>query len=222
MSQTPEVSLRVNDGVQLALMDEDGGEGEMAHTYVEALGEDSLRMPIPSRGGTLLYFSRGATIALYVTQDDAVYRAECEGLDVRRPRGIPTVRITAPQKFQRVQRRRHVRWECSLRVRWRSTSERRGGGEEGEAVTINLSCGGMLCRGGRQAPRTGERCEFTIFLREDETIECAGKVVRSRGRRKDRSAVWAVEFTQIAAADEDRIQNFIFREMLMMRRLGLM
>jgi len=221
MTDQRTAALRINDGVQLALLDEDGDEGEMAYTYIESIGEDRVRLPVPSSRGVLLYFSPGAGAAVYVAEDDALYRAECEVLQVLRRRRIPMVEISPPGEFTRVQRRSHVRWRCSLEVTWCDPAAACSDTGQGEATTVNISCGGMLCKSSRRL-RPGKQYEFALYLTGEEVIACEGKIVRSRHSRREDLAVWAVNFTQISDADQDRIQAFIFNEQLKMRRLGLL
>jgi c-di-GMP-binding flagellar brake protein YcgR len=211
------VRLRVNDGIHIARILEGGNEDRQVHTYVDDIADSLMILPIPFASGVMMFFPVGAHLAVYLTRPDVVYRGESQVLRVFRKRRIPVMAVTVPESWGRAQRREDVRWECSLDVRWRGIDGRE---DRGRGITVNLSCGGMLC-GSSQVLGIGRKYRFEIELSSGPLI-ADGVVVRIESDGQAEGSLWAVGFTRIAVRDQDRIVSFIFGEQLRLRRLGLL
>lgn len=212
----------INDSIRIALLHPDGVEGDCVHTYVQNLSRNSLTVPIPSGSGVLLYFPRGCRVAIYMVRDDALYRGESRVLRAARKGRRPEIEMSVPCTYERVQRRKYVRWESALNVRWRSREAVRNDarGDAGRGVTANISCGGMLLASDR--PLTvGIEYHFQVLL-PDGPVELEGCPLRSESGVGEVPSFWAIEFTSIEISDQDRIMSFIFNEQLRLRRLGLL
>ena len=211
------IRLSVNDGIHVARVLTDDEEDRRVHTYVANRNDTLMVLPIPSAAGVLMYFPTDARLAVYVTRDDSQYRGESRVVRVFRRRSVPVMEVTVPGSYERVQRREYVRWECSLNVRWWAID---GAIDEGQGITVNLSCGGML--GGSRTPlRLGGRYRFEVRL-PGAPLSMNGIVVRIDSDGGGSGSLWAVDFTRIGVADQDRIVSYIFGEQLRLRRLGLL
>jgi len=215
-------TLTVNTRLELLIPH---GEGEISFPTVVENRRDGmvcLAMPDDSRAKKLL--GTVESVRVRVCRRQGVYIARCAMVKV-----FQDIRlwIEEPEEFERESVRAWVRWPCSLPVHWRGPlpepeeSDSASPSSEGEALTIDISAGGMAIRA-EEPLRQGGLYRFVVSLPGD-TQAMKGEVLRADDQTVDDEVSYrmAVRFLDATEDQEDAITGYIFRQQQWARRAGL-
>lgn len=157
----------------------------------------------------------GRGVWVMAAADDALYRFTAKLL---RASGR-FLYLSFPAKFERVQRREHVREACLFEVEFVTPLDRRAG-RRNKATAVNISCGGLRAvYDGRV--EAGDHVEVSLqFPQDGPPLQLSGAVLRKEefsrfGRRLSRVTV---RFDGLAKTDERRLAEFITRLQVKSRR----
>jgi len=195
---------------------------EYLPTRVEGIDAGSITLSIPMWQGSL--------IRVYPKQKLSVrtfYHGSYYGFDTtvveRRLQPLPLLVVDYPQRIQRVdQRRKYVRVDARLPVRFHLLSDNNNDFSAYEAYTVNISAGGLLLS--TEVPiKKGQELLVQIYLPE-AGVTCKAKAVRvykeSDSLAKGRAAL---KYEDISEQDRDRIAGFVVtmqRELIKKGLLG--
>ncbi|MBE3590224.1 MAG: P-loop NTPase [Firmicutes bacterium] len=219
--EIPIDQLRLSPNQRIELVMEDGTHYQ---TWAEAMEEGRLRVAAPMRRGNWVRLPLGAQMT--VRFHDPVASYEVPAALESREDGVWHLRLG--ETARRQQRRHHVRWACSLPVRFywwagdhdgASTASGSGRGRTGD-----ISGGGMLLITEQLLP-VGAQLDVQVDL-DHRTIAASCRVLRltkSVRRTAEREEHWyGVEWTAISRRDRDAIVAFIFDQQRRARRKGLL
>ena len=220
MSQNDEITLTVNDNLYLARGSENDKEAKWYSTYIQKVGDEWISIPTPSRRGRFLGVAEKDCLYIYAVRGDALYMGQSGVLQKHLSDNIPTLKLSIPSSFTRVQRREYFRWECALPVQWEKEicEEEDSGPPSGRGTTIDLSAGGILLKTCDQL-EVGESYLLTLTL-DRRQLSTNGRVVR-RKENTDKETSFALEFIDIDEKARDTITAYIFHQQMEMRRRGL-
>lgn len=135
----------------------------------------------------------------------------------REVRVFPMYYISIPREYERIQRRRFVRYPVLLPAQFRLKDSEIW--KKGFLVDIS---GGGARLSHREALNPGDFIQVTFSLKQHEpSIAVFGAVVRSEALKELGSTMYhsGIEFKDIPMGVQDRIVGFIFQRMLEQRRL---
>ncbi|KAF0195858.1 MAG: hypothetical protein FD169_1158 [Bacillota bacterium] len=135
----------------------------------------------------------------------------------REARVFPMYFMSMPREYERIQRRRFVRYPVLLPTQFRLYEDKSW--QKGFLVDIS---GGGARLSHREALSSGDLIQVSFSLKQHEpNIVIAGKVVRSDALQGPGSGMYhsGVEFENISISVQDRIVGFVFQRMLEQRRL---
>jgi len=208
------VSIRVLAGAH---------EGTYA-SLVEGYQPQGILVGAPFKGGVPLPLDKGTAVRVYYHDERTMYSFRTRVVDrAWHPR--PTLLLAEPEEIERIQRRRFVRLQINLPVRYCLLNEQRGHDAEPEvreAACEDISAGGLLlvCP---QGLTKGAELDLEVELEPDVPLWLVGRVVRVvEHPGPERPGRYGVEFIGVTAADRDLITRFIFRKQRELRRLGLL
>lgn len=215
---------------------------------IEDIFPDRFHVAMPMFRGYYVSIPRGTRVWVSYVKDKAVYYLETEVLE-RIPGPVPRLVLALPERVERVQRRRFVRFEAALPVAYQKLTEGQTSGltlpagasvslgaptsqpstnQEGLvpepvlARTADISGGGIMLVAEEDIP-VGTRLALLISLPQAK-IKAEGKVtrlVKTMEVRGKTNYFLGVEFTSISDWDQDRIIGYIFEEQRKMRWKGL-
>ncbi len=209
------IELEVSQPVYIAPIDRAGDEGDMAPSYVQSVDSSGLRVAAPIHRGARHIYPVGRPIVLYARGDHALHRVQALIVEFNPRRRIPSMRLHLDGHWIRVQRRRFVRWECSLTVRW----WQKEGEDAGSGRTLDLSAGGMTFRASGSLTLDAIY-QFLVAL-PSGPLHSSGRVLRRLDWTSGSSPGYAVGFVGLPSEEEDRIMKYIFDEQMLMRAKGL-
>lgn len=213
----PEVGSRVRIGPREAKLD------EMHPSYVADtdLSEDAFAVVVPSEFAAIARIGPGDVLRVCLFAESGLICSRPRVL--ARRRGTPaTLKLENPRNWMRVQRREHVRLQCSLDLELRRIEgkEDLASGAWTRGRTLDLSAGGVKvqCTVGLEV---GEPVDLILSL-PDQTLSTRAWVLRDLGRGdKSGQGMYSLEFSALSQEYEDEIVSFIFAEQLRRRRAGL-
>lgn len=208
--------LQLNQKV--SIQKTDSADNQFYSSYITAMEEDTISLATPMYRGGLVLFNKEEQIRVYAWPLVFITRV----LE-RHFLPHPILIVERPRVFIKDQKRSFVRLEISLPIVIRELT---GGplsrpiGTEIKTHTVDISGGGALVVYPRELP-LGTWLELEIYL--PEKISCRAQVRRlehiNEAARKVRVAV---EFAEIAPAEQDKIIAFIFQRHRELRRQGLL
>ena len=135
----------------------------------------------------------------------------------REIRVFPMYFMSMPQEYERIQRRRFVRYPVLLPTQFRLYEDKTW--QKGFLVDIS---GGGARLSHRYVLSDGDLIQVSFSLKQhDPTLILTGKVVRSEPLQAPGSAMYhsGIEFQNISIGVQDRIVGYVFQRMLEQRRL---
>lgn len=135
----------------------------------------------------------------------------------REVRVFPMYYMSMPREYERIQRRRFVRYPVLLPAQFRLYEEKSW--QKGFLVDIS---GGGARLSHREPLSSGDLLQISFSLKQHEpSLIITGKVVRSEILQVPGSGMYhsGIEFKDISIGVQDRIVGFVFQRMLEQRRL---
>lgn len=215
--------LRLTPNQRIELVMEDGTHYQ---TWAEAFEGDILRVAAPMRRGDWVRAPVGARMTVRFHDQVASFEFPA-AFAAKDGEGVWQLRLG--ETGRRQQRRHHVRWECSLPVRfywWASDpSGAAVASGSGHGRTGDISGGGMLLITETNLP-VGAQLDVQVDL-DQRTIAASCRVLRmTKSVQRDKNGTeefwYGVEWTAISRRDRDAIVAFIFDQQRRARRKGLL
>lgn len=112
------------------------------------------------------------------------------------------------------ERRRYMRLDVSVRVRWRRISEAANTSFGSEGMTKNISAGG-ICLAFYETVEKGEMLALEIELPTGKVVRTTGRIAWTRafdilGIENEKQYDVGIEFLNISDEDRDDIGKFVF------------
>jgi c-di-GMP-binding flagellar brake protein YcgR len=202
---------------KVAIQKVSSDDNEFYSSYIAAMEDDTISLATPMHGGSLVLFRVGEEIRVY-TWPFMFVTEVLERCFVPHPLII----VRRPRVFTKNQRREFVRLDLSLPIIVRELKSGLAepiGEEEVQTHTIDISGGGALLVYPKELP-AGTWLELSVFLPEE--VKCRAQVCRIEHNDTPKKVRLAVEFTDIAPSDQDKIIALIFRRQRELRRRGLL
>lgn len=202
------------------------GGGEYP-TRVEGYRGPDIVLALPIVQGMLLSLKPGTRVRAAYQDDTATYHFDSVVSSLEE-KPLPLLIVSGPVEIKRIQRRRYVRFEVALPVRFGIV----GGPEESAAGTLpihrgttrDISGGGiLLVTGIRLDP--GTELYVELELPGQEKVGAYGQAMRIYRTVENgpRTEHWiGVAFRCIAERERNRIVNFIFEQQRILRQRGLL
>ncbi|MFH1484626.1 MAG: flagellar brake protein [Chloroflexota bacterium] len=194
-------------------------------SVVEDLAGDTMLVAVPITRNGAVPLPRDRDIRVYFNQHRSRYCFTTRVVDQAHNDDL-AVHLASPEEVHRADRRRDARidvWMIPLEVAVPSW-ERKNGWVKIPAKMKNISGSGLALE--TEVP-IQEKTPVMLVIKlskEWDPMITWGRTVSSRlirGLRKYRHVV-AVGFTRINERDRERIQRFVFRQQLSMRKKGLL
>lgn len=180
--------------------------GTVAHVegsvFVVSLAPENERLAVSTAS------TDGRDVRVMVAADDALYHFTAK---LVRSSGR-FLCFSLPARFDRVQRRQHVRQPCLFEVEFSTPADRRAGRPK-KATAVNISCGGLRAVYEGRVD-VGDHVEVSLqFPQDDPPLQLSGTVLRKEefwrvGRFLARVAV---QFDGVAKMDERRLAECVTR-----------
>ncbi len=176
----------------------------------------------PDESTRLARLTEGDPIQVCAFFESGVMRAHTT-VAAREESPIPSIAMSIPDRWERVQRREHVRIATSLAIQWEITGGSPDESETaaGEGLSVDFSAGGVRFRTSKTLS-VGDGLKMKISI-PGCPLEVCGWVVREEEpAARTREWIYAVEFCEIPIEIEDRMVSFVFSEQMRLRRDGLL
>lgn len=190
-------------------------DGEWYASRVEDLGDTTVTIGTPLKGGALVPISIGTTLDCQFPREDAFYAFQAEVVN-RRAFPLPVLILRRPESVTRFQRRKMFRLPAVLPVSFVPV----GGGETGKGNTLDIS-GGGICLSASQPMEPGAELETTVSFPDGSNISARGRVIKVAevaGERGEKRYVHGIEFLDLPIPVQEKIVAFIFAEQRERRR----
>lgn len=192
-----------------------------------AEGENVAFIAAPFQGGVIYPVHIGTSLNVYFIHNGDLKRFKAKVLERAADENIPLLKIAVESEIERIQRRQFYRFACSLPVKYRVIDLRDQEQSKKvpfkEAVTRDLSGGGLCVIVGEGELKSGELLECELQLSQDSVVRFRGQVVRVStqeldGKHRFKAGIW---FRKIENKDRESIISYIFQEQIRLRKKGL-
>ena len=194
----------------------ESNDDQFYSSYIISVEEDTISIATPLDQRGLVMFSPGDQIRAYAWP----FMFETEVLK-RQFRPHPVLTLKRPQTLIKDQKRSFVRLERTLPIVIREQGTLPEDATEAEirTHTIDISGGGVLVVYPHPLPG-GTGVELDLYL--PEKVSCSGRVRLEYVEEIKPKVRLAIEFVDIAPAEQDKIIAFIFKCHRELRRRGLL
>ncbi|MDN5293814.1 MAG: hypothetical protein PWQ91_1798 [Eubacteriales bacterium] len=216
-----EVQLEINQKVELHIK-----LGEFAGIYpsrIEEISDRVILLAAPIKKGRVLPVETGTPVEVCFARQNCFYCFASVVSGMVREK-VPLVVVQKPEKIERVQRRRFVRFEVRLPVKFYLLDNQYNPlPPQLEGFTVNISGGGILLATEAEV-KIGDQLQLEIAFPDGTIIEAVGRVVRLQEVWEDRKAInyAGIEFILLSSRDQDTITRFIFQQQRLLRAKGLL
>ena len=224
--------LKIGTKLELELFNESGVR--MDYTLISRfewlLDENSAMIAAPIHEGLIYPIRTGTEMNIYLTAklENVIslyrFKARVTGRDT--VDNLALLRIEAESGFEKVQRRKYFRLECSVAVKYRIVDSFNEFKNEGiqfkKSLAINLS-GGGICLLLEEKIDVGKLVECEITTYQNRVIRFFGKVIRyEKNQVESRFKFLAgIAYIKINENDREAVVKFIFNEQRILRQKGL-
>ncbi len=199
---------RVNDRIRLEI-------GEDSYlSRVEDIRPEEIHVAAPVEQGLVKTVAPGQEVIVDLFAGAGLRRFAGVAREVV-TRGVPVLVVANFRDLGIIQRREYVRIRQKLFVRYRAESGRDSLGPWCDAVTSDVSGGGIqLVTTQTDRIAVGDFIEVELFLPDEKPVRAVARVLRvsgSRGRVAS-SVSLGVQFVQIHPAEQSRIVRYVFKK----------
>lgn len=185
------------------------------YSHLLSMEDSYLSISIPISKGEIVPIRNGTPLSVIFVGPEAMYQFESRVL--KRKRGkVPSLLISLPENFRRIQRREFFRLKVNIPLLFR---KQEGGEDFFEAFTLDLSGGGCKFRAEEEL-EVGET--VLVRFKEEELTGLDLEAEILRREKDDQKFIYAARFKEIPEREQDEIIRFIFDKQRKLKKKGLL